>query len=114
MKSRSGNSYPYPLGKASRGPDRIWHPRGCSQSDLPCPSGLGGTAAIRRDEFLTFRMRQLNLVREVLLAPGNHEIYHYNWPDTITILNTFEEDVTDKADPSLGEFILVDRASFRT
>jgi hypothetical protein len=47
----------------------------------------------------------------VLLVPGNHEAYRSSWPDTLALLGAFEQQVRD--DTTLGEFVLLDRATFR-
>ncbi|KAL9098449.1 MAG: hypothetical protein Q9163_005893 [Psora crenata] len=70
-----------------------------------------GNIVAHKDDCLGFLTRQLNQFRAVLFVPGNHEAYHSNWPSTLAILRAFELDVLK--DSSLGEFVLLDRASFR-
>lgn len=49
----------------------------------------------------------------MLFVPGNHEAYHSSWPETLAILRAFQDEVRSTPDPSLGEFILLDRGVFR-
>ncbi len=70
-----------------------------------------GNVVVHRVECFGFLTRQLAKFRAILFVPGNHEAYQSNWPDTLTILRAFEEHA--RADPSLGEFILLDRVAFR-
>jgi 3',5'-cyclic AMP phosphodiesterase CpdA len=67
--------------------------------------------ALHKDECLAFLTRQLQQFRTVLFVPGNHEAYRSSWPETLDILRAFQEDVRNN--PSLGEFVLLDRAVFR-
>lgn len=69
-----------------------------------------GNVVSHKDDYLAFLTRQLNQFRAVLLVPGNHEAYHSNWPDTLAILHTFEQDVHKNT--SLGKFVLLDHAVF--
>ena len=55
--------------------------------------------------------RQLNQLRAVLFIPSNHEAYHSNWREPLTILLAFERDVRNNA--LLGDFILLDRGVYR-
>ena len=71
---------------------------------------IGNTAA-HKDDYLAFLTRQLKQFRAVLLVPGNHEAYGSNWAETLDILRAFEQHV--RQDPSLGDFVLLDRAAFR-
>lgn len=70
---------------------------------------IGNTVA-HKDDYLAFLVRQLRQFRAVLLVPGNHEAYHSSWPETLNILRKFEQDV--RSEPSLGEFVLLDRGGF--
>lgn len=70
-----------------------------------------GNAASHKDDYLAFLTRQLRQFRAVLLVPGNHEPYHSSWAEMLAILRAFEEEV--RGEPSLGEFVLLDRAAFR-
>jgi len=70
-----------------------------------------GTVATHKADFLAFLTAQLRQFHTVLFVPGNHEVYHSSWPETLSILRTFEHDV--RADASLGAFVLLDRAVFR-
>lgn len=70
-----------------------------------------GNVASHKDDLLAFLTQQLKQFRAVLFVPGNHEAYHSNWPETLKILRAFERDVG--LDPSLGDFILLDRAVYR-
>ncbi|SPQ23674.1 35ea45ce-7097-4dca-8079-7adc355c0586 [Thermothielavioides terrestris] len=70
-----------------------------------------GNVAAHKQDFLAFLTRQLRQFRAVLFVPGNHEAYHSNWPDTLAILRAFEDET--RKDPSLGEFVLLDRGVFR-
>ena len=70
-----------------------------------------GTIVSHKNEYLAFLTTRLKQFRAVLFVPGNHEAYHSNWPDTLDALRTFERDV--RKDETLGEFVLLDRASFR-
>ncbi|RMD39640.1 hypothetical protein DV735_g5479, partial [Chaetothyriales sp. CBS 134920] len=70
-----------------------------------------GNVASHKDDYLAFLTVQLNKFRTVLFVPGNHEAYHSSWPDTLKILRSFEDEV-NKND-SLGDFVLLDRASFK-
>jgi len=69
-----------------------------------------GNITTHKDDYLTFLTVQLRQFRAVLFVPGNHEAYHSNWPDTLDILRTFEQDV--HKNESLGEFVLLDRTTF--
>ena len=70
-----------------------------------------GNVASHKEDFLAFLTRQLNQFRAVLFIPGNHEAYHSNWSETLSILLAFERDVRNNA--SLGNFILLDRGVYR-
>ncbi|KAK3371705.1 Metallo-dependent phosphatase-like protein [Lasiosphaeria ovina] len=70
-----------------------------------------GNVAAHKDDCLAFLTRQLRQFRAVLFVPGNHEAYHSTWPATLEILAAFEREAGD--DPSLGTFVLLDRATFR-
>jgi hypothetical protein len=70
-----------------------------------------GTVGPHKKEMLDFLTSQLKRLRAVLFVPGNHEAYHSTWPETLSSLRGFELDV--RADTSLGEFVLLDRAIFR-
>ncbi|KAJ4394683.1 hypothetical protein N0V93_003902 [Gnomoniopsis smithogilvyi] len=69
-----------------------------------------GTIEKHKDECLAFLTRQLRQFTTVLFVPGNHEAYHSNWPATIAILQAFEGEV--RSDPSLGNFVLLDRKTY--
>ncbi|KIW71079.1 hypothetical protein PV04_03287 [Phialophora macrospora] len=71
---------------------------------------VGTVAPTHKDDYLGFLTLQLRQFRAVLLVPGNHEAYHSAWPETLNVLRTFERDV--RKDASLGEFVLLDRATF--
>lgn len=70
-----------------------------------------GNVVSHKDEYLAFLTRQLNQFRAVLFVPGNHEAYHSNWPETLDILRAFESSIRN--DPSLGDFVLLDRGIYR-
>lgn len=70
-----------------------------------------GNSVSHKDDYLAFLTRQLRQFRAVLLVPGNHEPFDSNWAETLAVLRAFEEDA--RGDPSLGEFVLLDRAAFR-
>ncbi|EJT75852.1 Ser/Thr protein phosphatase [Gaeumannomyces tritici R3-111a-1] len=70
-----------------------------------------GTVGPHRAELLAFLTAQLRQFRAVLFVPGNHEAYHATWPDALAALRDFERLV--RADASLGDFVLLDRAVFR-
>lgn len=70
-----------------------------------------GTVVAHKADFLDFIKRQLQQFRAVLFVPGNHEAYHSNWTDTLQVLQEFEKTVCD--DGSLGQFVLLDRETFR-
>ncbi|KAM7188805.1 Metallo-dependent phosphatase-like protein [Naviculisporaceae sp. PSN 640] len=74
-----------------------------------------GNVAAHKDEFLAFLTRQLRQFQTVMLVPGNHEAYHSSWPDTLDALHEFQLELLSIArkDPSLGEFILLDRRAVR-
>lgn len=69
-----------------------------------------GNIAPHKDDCIAFLTQQLKRFRAVLFIPGNHEAYQSNWPETLDILRTFEQDVRNNT--SLGEFVLLDRAIF--
>lgn len=71
-----------------------------------------GNVEKHKDEFLAFLTRQLIQFRAVLLVPGNHEAYHSSWPKTLAILREFEEHCVAHQDPSVGQFVLLDRQAF--
>jgi predicted phosphodiesterase len=66
-----------------------------------------GKIVPHKDDCLAFLKEQLRQFRAVFFVPGNHEGYHSTWPETLSILCAFEEDV--RKDSSLGEFVLLDR-----
>lgn len=70
-----------------------------------------GIFASHKDDFTAFLIRQLKQFRAVLFVPGNHEAYHSDWPTTLQLLRTFEQDVSK--DNSLGNFVLLDRAVYK-
>ncbi|KAH8880584.1 Ser/Thr protein phosphatase superfamily [Thozetella sp. PMI_491] len=70
-----------------------------------------GCVAAQKDDYLAFLTRQLKQFKALLLVPGNHEAYKSSWEDTLEILRAFEQDTRN--DPSLGEFILLDRTVYR-
>ncbi|RMZ78131.1 hypothetical protein DV738_g3993, partial [Chaetothyriales sp. CBS 135597] len=70
-----------------------------------------GNVASHKDDYLAFLTLQLKNFRAVLFVPGNHEAYHSSWPEALSILRTFEQDV--HKDGSLGDFVLLDRAVFK-
>ncbi|KLU85052.1 Ser/Thr protein phosphatase [Magnaporthiopsis poae ATCC 64411] len=70
-----------------------------------------GTVGPHKAELLAFLTAQLRQFRAVLFVPGNHEAYHASWADALDILRDFEQLV--RADASLGDFVLLDRAVFR-
>ncbi|KAK4209801.1 Metallo-dependent phosphatase-like protein [Rhypophila decipiens] len=74
-----------------------------------------GNVAAHKDEFLAFLTRQLGQFRTVMFVPGNHEAYHSSWPATLDILHAFQLQLrsTEPKDPSLGEFVLLDRRVLR-
>lgn len=72
-----------------------------------------GNVAGHKDEVLGFLTRQLRQFQTVIFVPGNHEAYHSDWPETLDILRAFEKDPKHRNDPSLGEFILLDRGVWR-
>lgn len=70
-----------------------------------------GNVAAHKHGCLRFLTQQLRQFQTVIFVPGNHEAYHSNWPETLDILRTFQEDA--RQNPSLGEFVLLDRGIFR-
>ncbi|KAI8294541.1 hypothetical protein K4K59_005038 [Colletotrichum sp. SAR11_240] len=70
-----------------------------------------GNVAAHKDDCLAFLNQQLHQFRIVLFVPGNHEAYGSYWSETLEILHTFQEDVNN--DPSLGQFVLLNRTVFR-
>lgn len=70
-----------------------------------------GNIAAHKDDCLNFLTQQLRQFRVVLFVPGNHEAYRSSWPETLEILRAFEKDVS--ANPSLGQFVLLDRTIFQ-
>ncbi|KAK0635118.1 Metallo-dependent phosphatase-like protein [Bombardia bombarda] len=71
-----------------------------------------GNVAAHKDDFCGFLTRQLRQFRTVIFVPGNHEAYHSSWPKTLDILHAFQrESSAPSKDPSLGEFVLLDRGS---
>lgn len=70
-----------------------------------------GYIAAHQDGCLDFLTRQLKQFKAVFFIPGNHEAYESSWEDTLKILRTFEQDTL--GDASLGEFIVLDRRSYR-
>lgn len=69
-----------------------------------------GTIEKHKTECLAFFTRQLKQFAAVLFVPGNHETYHSSWPVTLAILREYEKDVRN--DPSLGNFVLLDRTTY--
>jgi hypothetical protein len=72
---------------------------------------VGDIGAVSDEGFFSFLRRQLAQFRAVLFVPGNHEAYHSTWTDTTSKLKEFQESV--RKDAKLGEFVLLDRASYR-
>ncbi|CCF43585.1 calcineurin-like phosphoesterase [Colletotrichum higginsianum] len=70
-----------------------------------------GNVAAHKDDCLAFLTQQLRQFRAVLFVPGNHEAYRSSWPRTLDILRAFEREVD--GNPSLGQFVLLDRTVFR-
>ncbi|KAJ0377547.1 hypothetical protein COL26b_004254 [Colletotrichum chrysophilum] len=70
-----------------------------------------GNVAAHKDDCLAFFTQQLRQFRIVLFVPGNHEAYGSDWSKTLEIIHTFHEDVNN--DPSLGQFVLLNRTVFR-
>ena len=70
-----------------------------------------GYVTAHKDEFSAFLARQLKQFKAVLFVPGNHEAYQSTWDDTIETLQAFEQEA--RTDASLGEFVLLDRNSYR-
>jgi hypothetical protein len=70
-----------------------------------------GNVASHKDDCLGFLTRQLRQFRTVFFVAGNHEAYHSSWPETLAILGAFQDDV--RKDPSLGEFVLLNRTAYR-
>ncbi|KAI9159112.1 Phenol 2-monooxygenase [Paramyrothecium foliicola] len=69
-----------------------------------------GLAEKHKTDLLDFLLQQLKQFKAVLFVPGNHEAYHSNWDDTIHILRDFEQ--RTRNDPAVGEFVLLDRATY--
>lgn len=73
-----------------------------------------GNVAAHKDDFLAFLTRQRRQFQTVMLVLGNHEAYHSNWPETLAILHSFQQESSAPSkDPSLGDFVLLDRSVFR-
>ncbi|KAL0939188.1 ser thr protein phosphatase [Colletotrichum truncatum] len=70
-----------------------------------------GSIHAHEAEFLGFLTRQLTAFRTVLFVPGNHEAYRSSWPQVLASLRKLEDQ--SRNDPSLGEFLLMDRTLFR-
>lgn len=70
-----------------------------------------GTVERQKTECLAFLTTQLKEFAAVLFVPGNHEAYHSSWSVTLAILREFEEQV--RKEPSLGNFVLLDRTSYQ-
>lgn len=68
-----------------------------------------------RKPMLDFLRVQLRNFRAVYFVPGNHEVYHSTWPETLAVLRDFEQDVSRRraSEPSIGCFVLMDRTSVR-
>ena len=67
-----------------------------------------------REGMLDFLTKQLQSFQTVFFVPGNHEAFYCTWPEAISVLRSFEEDIASrrKDDPTLGEFVLMDRRAF--
>ena len=70
-----------------------------------------GNVASHKHDCLGFLTRQLQQFQTVFFVPGNHEAYHSSWPETLAILGAFQDNT--RKDPSLGEFVLLDRTAYR-
>lgn len=70
-----------------------------------------GNIVPHRDDFIAFITQQLKQFQVVLFVLGNHEAYHSNWYEALSILRGFENDARN--DAALGEFVLLDRAAYR-
>ncbi|KAF2743419.1 Ser/Thr protein phosphatase superfamily [Sporormia fimetaria CBS 119925] len=82
----------------------------------PCAPHLAllgdiGNVVPHETELLAFLTDQLRKFRTVLFVPGNHEVYQGDWPAALAILHDFA--ATVRKDDALGEFVLLDRTSFR-
>ena len=68
-----------------------------------------------RDGLVSFLKKQLQVFRTVFFIPGNHEAYNSTWPKALFILRSFEQHIASLRthNPALGEFVLMDRRSFR-
>ena len=63
-------------------------------------------------EFLSCRLHNFCTV---FFVAGNHEAYHSTWPQTLSVLEDFQTDIITRRreqDPSLGQFVFMDRKSF--
>lgn len=67
-----------------------------------------------REGMLAFLTQQLRSFQNVFFVPGNHEAFYSTWPEALSVLRSFEEDIASRRedDPTLGEFILMDRRAF--
>ncbi|KAL2266318.1 hypothetical protein VTJ83DRAFT_5670 [Remersonia thermophila] len=74
---------------------------------------IGVLVSEHRDDFLAFLKTQLRQFKTVLLVPGNHETYGLSWDETISIFSAFADAVRTSLGPSLGEFVLLNRAAVR-
>lgn len=73
-----------------------------------------GTPGPHKPDFFAFLTRQLRRFRAVLFVPGNHEAYcAASWANVLDTLRAFAREVAADPDPSLGQFVLLDRAMFR-
>jgi predicted phosphodiesterase len=70
-----------------------------------------GNIVPHKEEVLAFLTTQLKQFQVVLFVPGNHEAYGSTWAATYEVMRSFEKSV--QSDDSLGEFILLDRGTFR-
>lgn len=78
-----------------------------------------GYAARHKDDLLAFLKAMLHRFRAVLFVPGNHEAYHSDWPEVLTILRNFQHQILEEQQqprsaetPALGSFFLLDRGFF--
>lgn len=65
-----------------------------------------------REGLFAFLKKQLRSFRTVLFVPGNHEAYNSTWPEAISVLQSFEDEMAIRRaqDPTLGRFVFMERS----
>ncbi|KAG5978507.1 hypothetical protein E4U55_006152 [Claviceps digitariae] len=70
-----------------------------------------GHVVAHKQDFFDFLTRHLSKFKAILFVPGHHEAFKSTWVQTLKTLRGFEQHI--KQTPSLGEFVVLDRGTYR-